>query len=416
MIPSLKNILKDKTLTGNNYVTWKRKIGFLKQAEKHEFILSTPKPLAHTCESNGTSQKIHLVGKVATVKTRKKVKKQQKKKQFGPTKKVTKIKGKCSLCGENGHWKSNCLKSQNKKKQGNVNYLETCFLADSTDSWIIDSEATNHVSYSLQGFQERKRLNTNEINLRLGNETLVSASAVGDIRVNLDSSRHLDLIDVYYVPQFKRNFISVSCLNKFGYSVTFNKSFIISKNDKIICKGTLENDLFFLHRNISHSLDTELTEPNHKRVKLSKDETYLWHLRQSHINLNRIKRLVSDGPLSDLKVDDLPTCESCLEGKMTKRSFLTKGARATECLGLIHNDLCGPMSIQARGGYECFITFIDDYSRFGYMYLMRHKSDAFDMFKAFKAEVENQFEKHIKILRSDRIYLVSFSNILLIMG
>ena len=103
----------------------------------------------------------------------------------------------------------------------------------------------------------------------------MSASAVGDIRINLDSSRHLDFIDFYYVPQFKRNLISISCLNKFGYSVTFNKSFIISKNDKIICKGTLENGLFFLHRNISHSLNTELTEPNHKRVKLSIDETYL---------------------------------------------------------------------------------------------------------------------------------------------
>ncbi|KAK0594627.1 hypothetical protein LWI29_010132 [Acer saccharum] len=68
----------------------------------------------------------------------------------------------------------------------------------------------------------------------------------------------------------------------------------------------------------------------------------------------------------------------------------------------MHIDVCGPMSIQARGGYEYFITFTDDYSRFGYVYLMRHKSNAFDIFKAFKAEVENQLEKHIKILRSDR--------------
>ena len=45
-----------------------------------------------------------------------------------------------------------------------------------------------------------------------------------------------------------------------------------------------------------------------------------------------------------------------------------------------------------QGVYEYFITFTDDYSRFGYVYLMRHKSDAFDMFKAFKAEVENQLE------------------------
>ena len=117
-----------------------------------------------------------MVGKVATVKTCKKVKKQQTKKQFGPTKKVTKIKGKCFLCGE-------------------------------------------------KGFQDRKRLNKNEINLRLGSRVLVCASAVGDVRVILDSSMHLDLIDVYYVPQFKRNLISVSCLNKFGYSVTFNKVF-----------------------------------------------------------------------------------------------------------------------------------------------------------------------------------------------
>ena len=92
-----------------------------------------------------------------------------------------------------------------------MNYLETCFLAGSTYSWIVDSGATSHVCYSLQGFQERRMLNKNEINLRLGNRALVSTNAVGDIRINLDSSWHLDLIDIYYVPQFRRNLISVSC-------------------------------------------------------------------------------------------------------------------------------------------------------------------------------------------------------------
>ncbi|KAL5823246.1 hypothetical protein ACOSQ4_021146 [Xanthoceras sorbifolium] len=230
----------------------------------------------------------------------------------------------------------------------------------------------------------------------------MSADVVGDIRVYLDSSRHLDLIDIYYVPQFKRNLILVSCLNKFRYSVTFNRGFIIIKNNKFVCKGTLENDLFHLYKNISNLLDTESTESNHKRVKLSKYETYLWHLRLSHINLDRIKRLVSDRPLNDLKVDNLSTCESCLEGKMTKKSFLAKGAQATECLRMIHNYVCNSISIQARGGYEFFTNCTDDYLRFGYVYLMRHKSDAFEKFKAFKAEVENQYEKHIKILRSDR--------------
>ena len=60
------------------------------------------------------------------------------------------------------------------------------------------------------------------------------------------------------------------------------------------------------------------------------------------------------------------------------------------------------MSTSARGGYEYFITFIDDYSRYGYIYLMRHKSEAFKKFKEFKAEVENHRGGSIKSLRSDR--------------
>ena len=60
------------------------------------------------------------------------------------------------------------------------------------------------------------------------------------------------------------------------------------------------------------------------------------------------------------------------------------------------------MLTQARGGYEYFITFTDDYSRFGYVYLMKQKSKTFEKFKEFKAEVENQLGKRIKVIRSDR--------------
>ena len=60
------------------------------------------------------------------------------------------------------------------------------------------------------------------------------------------------------------------------------------------------------------------------------------------------------------------------------------------------------MSTSARGGYEYFITFTDDYSRYRYIYLMRHKSEALDMFKEFKTVVENHRGKSIKSLRSDR--------------
>ena len=81
---------------------------------------------------------------------------------------------------------------------------------------------------------------------------------------------------------------------------------------------------------------------------------------------------------------------------MTKRSFTAKGQRAKEPLELVHSDVC--INTQARGGYEYFVTFIDDYSRYGYVYLIQRKSETFGKFKEFLAEVEKQLDKSLKTL------------------
>ena len=53
-------------------------------------------------------------------------------------------------------------------------------------------------------------------------------------------------------------------------------------------------------------------------------------------------------------------------------------------------------------GQQYFITFIDDYSRYDYLYLIHEKSQSLDVFKNFKAEVENQLSKKIKVVKSNR--------------
>ena len=68
---------------------------------------------------------------------------------------------------------------------------------------------------------------------------------------------------------------------------------------------------------------------------------------------------------------------------------------------IIHTDVCGPMNVEARGGYHYFLTFTDDLSRYEYIYLMKHKSETFEKFKEFQSEVENHRNKKIKSLRSD---------------
>ena len=139
-----------------------------------------------------------------------------------------------------------------------------------------------------------------------------------------------------------------------------------------------------------------------KRQRISpNNNVYLWHLRLCHINHDRIRRLVNNGLLNELEDDSLHSCESCLDRKMTKRPFMGKSYRAKEPLELIHLNLCGSINVIVIGGFKYFISFIDDYSRYDYLYLMKHKSKAFEKFKEYKAEVENLLSKKIKILLSD---------------
>ncbi|KAL0400329.1 UNVERIFIED_CONTAM: Retrovirus-related Pol polyprotein from transposon TNT 1-94 [Sesamum radiatum] len=87
---------------------------------------------------------------------------------------------------------------------------------------------------------------------------------------------------------------------------------------------------------------------------------------------------------------------------MTKKPFDGQSAIANGLLDLVHTNNCGSLSIPARGGFSYFITFTDDHSRYGYVYLMRYKSEAFRRFEEYRLEVENQTNRKIKALRSDR--------------
>ena len=111
-----------------------------------------------------------------------------------------------------------------------------------------------------------------------------------------------------------------------------------------------------------------------------------------------MKNLHANGLLKSLDFESLDTCEPCLFGKMTKTPFFETMEWASDLLEIIHADVCGPIHVDARGGYHYFLTFTDELSRYGYIYLMKHKSKMFEKFKQFQSEVENHHNKKIKFL------------------
>lgn len=87
---------------------------------------------------------------------------------------------------------------------------------------------------------------------------------------------------------------------------------------------------------------------------------------------------------------------------MTKAPFYGTSERANVLLGIIHTNVCGPFKTLSRYGERYYITFTNNFNRSGYVYLMKHNHESFENFKLFHSEVENQLDKTIKILCSDR--------------
>ena len=111
-----------------------------------------------------------------------------------------------------------------------------------------------------------------------------------------------------------------------------------------------------------------------------------------------MKKLHKDGFSESIGYESFDACEPCLMDKMTKTPFSGTMEQATYLLKIIHTDVCSPMSVEARGRYRYFLAFTDDLSIYGYIYLMKHKSETFEKFKEFQGEVENHHNKKIKFL------------------
>ena len=219
------------------------------------------------------------------------------------------------------------------------------------------------------------------MDLRVANGARVAALAVGSCQLELPSRLVLNLDKCYYVPSLSKNIISISCLVEQGFKISISKSkgCSIYLDGMFYCSGMNINGIYVLDN------QKEIHNVNTKRLKINNlKPSYLWHYRLGHINETRMSKLHKQDSLGSFDYESYETCESCLLDKMTKSPFTGKGERASGLLELIHSDVCGPMTTHARGGFLYFITFIDDFSRFGYVFLMKHKSEVFEKFKEFR--------------------------------
>lgn len=135
------------------------------------------------------------------------------------------------------------------------------------------------------------------------------------------------------------------------------------------------------------------------------DPSWLWHFRYGHLNFNGLRTLHQKEMVTGLPMITPPSkvCEDCVVGKQHRDQFPKgKAWRAHNLLDLVHSDICGPINPISNGKRKYFVSFIDDFSRKAWVYFLQEKSEAFNAFKSFKALVENEAGRRIKMFRTDR--------------
>ena len=136
---------------------------------------------------------------------------------------------------------------------------------------------------------------------------------------------------------------------------------------------------------------------------ISGEKSMLWHQRLGHVREKGFRLLHGKGMVEYMSnySMDFDFCEHCVYGKHNWVRFPFGATWEEEILELVHSDVFGPMSITSMGKYVYYVSFIDEFSRKTWIYFLGKKYEVFDRFKNFKALVENQIEKGIKVLRTD---------------
>nr|GEX12782.1 zinc finger, CCHC-type [Tanacetum cinerariifolium] len=304
-----------------------------------------------------------------------------------------------------GHIKCYC-KNPEKKNQ-NLNKKDESANAElhmasmiTTNDWWYDSGATTHVCNNRDLFKTYKEIEYGH-GVMMGDDHTSKVIGLGNVEIQLTSEKKLTLMNVLHVPNIRKNLVSGFKFCKSGVKVVIESDkVILSKANVFVGKAYACDGMFKLNINkitcSAYFLDCNFISS----FNIEFSAFSLWHNRLGHINYRTMKDMLKQG-ITSYNGEHRDKFEIRVQAKM-KRKHFPKVDRQSEILELVHYDICELNEQLTRGGNRYFITFIVDCSRYTYVYLLKSKDQAFETFKIYKAEVENQKGKKIQILKSNR--------------
>ncbi|KAL9996132.1 putative RNA-directed DNA polymerase [Helianthus debilis subsp. tardiflorus] len=286
-------------------------------------------------------------------------------------------------------------KSSEGRQSCNVSgYCHTVFcFANCLDNWdkvgwIVDSGANQHMVKDESGLVDSVNVSEFNIKIKHPNGTSALVTKIG----NLKLANNVVLKDVFVVPEYNINLISVHKLAK------DNKVRVVFDENTCFVQDLLTRKVLVTGRQVDGLYFCGNLCVSNKVCYNSNSVSSLWHARFGHPSDNALNVLKNK---LNVKIDGTKPCEVCQRAKQHREPFPLSNHSTTELGELVHLDVWGPYKVRSKEGFRYFLTIVDDYSRAVWVSLMKSKQEVYENVFEFVNIIKTQFKKDVKCLRSD---------------
>ena len=294
-------------------------------------------------------------------------------------------------------------------------------ITSNQDPWLVDSGTSNHLTANLNNLSGLSQFKGVE-QVTIGNGQALPINNIGNSSIHTKYHKFI-LRNFLHVPRIAMNLLSVHkfCLHN-NCSCHFDANELKIQDipmGRLLYSGLSENGVYPIYLKLPSKLPsfTPITSTQfashpisaqhapHSAFNVNRSNKWLlWHHRLVHPRNNALHSAISVIEHTDVFkcTSFVPShCKHYLSGKMHQLPFVRSNVQTKSPLEIIHCDVWGPTPIISVNDFKYYLVFVDDYTKFVWVYLLKLKSDVFHVFKFFKATIENQLNPKIKTIRLD---------------